>query len=232
MRVQGRKPMPIQFSVAGGGSVLLDRHPDQCPICHAKVCPIPRIGATGAFGYKAQLEVVYSCPNARCNEFFIAYFVKQHTQNIYDPVSARPIESAPLTFEEPIKQISSAFCSIYEEAHKAEQFGLTEICGVGYRKALEFLIKDYVIRTRPADKSAIETTFLGKCIEDYVTDPKTKEVAKRATWLGNDETHYQRRWIDKDLNDLKTLIRVALYWIEAEYLTEQARNSMPAPSKP
>jgi hypothetical protein len=84
---------------------------------------------------------VYSCPNARCNEIFIGYFKRDTQLNVYFPFGARPIEPVPLAFEEPIKQISSAFCSIYEEAHKAEQFGLTEVCGVGYRKALEFLIK-------------------------------------------------------------------------------------------
>jgi hypothetical protein len=78
------------------------------------------------------------------------------------------------------------------------------------------LIKDYLIRKRPADKAAIETIMLGPCIENYVTDPRIKEVTKLATWLGNDETHYQRRWIDKDLNDLKTLIKLVLHWIEAD----------------
>ena len=73
--------------------------------------------------------------------------------------------------------------------------------------------------------------MLATCIENYVTDPRIKEIAKRATWLGNDETHYQRRWIDKDLSDLKTLIRLTLHWIEAEHLTEEALKSMPAPAK-
>jgi hypothetical protein len=68
---------------------------------------------------------------------------------------------------------------------------------------------------------------LGSCIETFVSDAKLKSVAKRATWLGNDETHYQRRWVDKDVTDLKTLINLALHWIEAEHLTEQALSSMP-----
>ncbi len=168
--------MPIQFTVVGGLNVLLDRHPDQCPICHAKVCPIPRIGALGAVGYKAELEVVYSCPNARCNEFFIAYFVKQQTQTIYDPIGVRPIEPAPLTFEEPIEQISSDFCSIYEQAHKAEQFGLTEICGVGYRKALEFLIKDYLIRIRAAEKPLSRPHYLASALTNTSRTKKQKTL--------------------------------------------------------
>ena len=102
----------------------------------------------------------------------------------------------------------------------------------GYRKALEFLIKDYVIRKHPEDEAAIKAKPLGRCINDDVEDPKTKAVAKRATWLGNDETHYLRRWLDRDLSDLKRLIGLVLYWIEAEHLTEEAFQSMPDPSDP
>jgi hypothetical protein len=127
--------------------------------------------------------------------------------------------------------LSQSYCAIFQEAHKAEEFGLREICGVGYRKALEFLIKDYLIAIHRADKTPIEASMLAPCIEKYVTDAKLKEIAKRATWLGNDETRYQKRWVDKDLSNLKTMIRIALYWIEAEYLTEEALKSMLAPAK-
>jgi hypothetical protein len=88
-----------------------------------------------------------------------------------------------------------------------------------YRKSVEFLIKDYLIKNRPNDKATIEAIMLGPCIENYVADSRIKEIAKRATWLGNDETHYKRRWIDKDLADLKTMIRLVVHWIDAEYLT-------------
>jgi hypothetical protein len=132
-------------------------------------------------------------------------------------------------FADAIRDISPTFCDIYGEAHKAEHFDLTQICGVGYRKALEFLMKDYLIKEQPNDKAAIESAMLGQCIQRYVTDPKIKQVAERATWLGNDETHYQRRWMDKDLSDLKALISLVLYWIEAEHLTAETLKSMPPP---
>jgi hypothetical protein len=96
---------------------------------------------------------------------------------------------------------------------------------------LEFLIKDYLINSRPRDEAQIRAIMLGPCIENYVADPRTKQVAKRATWLGNDETHYQRRWVDKDLGDLKTMIRLVLHWIEAEALTAEALTSMPDPKR-
>ena len=71
---------------------------------------------------------------------------------------------------------------------------LLEVCGVGYRKALEFLIKDFVIEGKePEVVKRIKTIQLAPCIENYVTDLNVKNVSKRAVWLGNDETHYVRK---------------------------------------
>ena len=52
------------------------------------------------------------------------------------------------------------------------------------------------------------------------------EVAKRAVWLGNDETHYVRVWADKDVNNLKHLIDLTIRWIENEIETERVLQEM------
>lgn len=41
-----------------------------------------------------------------------------------------------------------------------------------------------------------------------------KIVASRATWLGNDQTHYEQKYTDNDINDLKRLIKLSVNWIE------------------
>lgn len=68
---------------------------------------------------------------------------------------------------------------------------------------------------------------LSKCIDDYVDDVKINAVAKRAVWLGNDETHYVRKWEGKDVQDLKGLIRLTILWIEKEMETERLLAEMP-----
>jgi hypothetical protein len=234
------KTMPEYLTIAGQTREPITQHPDQCPICHHNITPEPlfrRKEHTGIF--RAEMEVVYKCPNSRCNELFISYFdgpTTSTTNPLHEAAfrltSSRPHEATTVEFSQYIRDTSSNFCdNIYNEARKAEQFGLTQICGVGYRKSLEFLIKDYLIRKCPADKATIEDIMLGPCIQNYVTDLKIKEVAKRATWLGNDETHYLRHWVSKDLSDLKTMINLLLHWLEAEHLTEEALTSMPPPSK-
>ena len=116
---------------------------------------------------------------------------------------------------------------IYNQAFSAEQYNLTEICGVGYRKALEFLIKDYLIINNPDETEKIQKKLLGSCISEYIDNTRLKSVAKRAVWLGNDETHYIRKWETKDLQDLKKLIELTLHWIEMETLSESLESEMP-----
>ena len=123
--------------------------------------------------------------------------------------------------------MSPDFVTIFAEAERAEMLGLKLICGPGYRKALEFLVKDYVIRSHPDKAEEIKRLNLAKCIDEYVTDDKVKKVAARAVWLGNDETHYLRKWEEKDVKDLKGLIRLTLHWIEMDELTKQALEEMP-----
>jgi hypothetical protein len=126
-----------------------------------------------------------------------------------------------------IQKISPDFVSVYREAEEAELRNLKLVCGPGYRKALEFLIKDYIIKSNPEKAEEIKRLNLGKCISDFVKNDKINSVASRAVWLGNDETHYLRKWEGKDLQDLKNLISLTVHWIDMEELTEATIKDMP-----
>jgi len=130
-----------------------------------------------------------------------------------------------------ILQISPQFGTIYNQSYAAEQVGLDQICGPGYRKSLEFLMKDYAKQKHPTRCDEIERMPLAACIREFASDPRIKGVADRAVWLGNDETHYSRKWVDKDLKDLKLLLDLTVHWISSELLTEQLMTDMAEPKK-
>lgn len=125
-----------------------------------------------------------------------------------------------------IEEISPNFVKIYAQAVAAEKLGLDELDGIGYRKALEFLIKDYLCFKFPEKSESIKTKFLGSCIKEYVQDQNIKSCAERAIWLANDETHYERRWQERDRNDLSLLLQLTLHWISNELLTAKYIASM------
>src|SRR6185503_15633284 len=107
-------------------------------------------------------------------------------------------------FPEGIGATSPTFVLIYIQAADAESGGLDQICGPGYRKALEFLVKGFLKSRATGDQSrvsAIETVQLGRCIADYVEDPRLKAMPERAAWLSNDHSHYVVKWEGRDIDD-------------------------------
>ena len=110
----------------------------------------------------------------------------------------------------------------------AENMGLSEICGLGYRKALEFLIKDYGILFHPDDEEKIKNMALSPCINTYIDNPRIKTLATASAWIGNDETHYVRKHEDYNLEHLKIFISATVSFINSElsYLkAEQLLNT-------
>ncbi len=103
---------------------------------------------------------------------------------------------------------------------------MAQVCGLGYRKAVEYLVKDYCIGIAPQDEPAIKVMPVAQCISKYIQDVRIESAVKRAVWLGNDEAHYVRKWAAMDVTDLKTLIRLATNWIESSVLTSQYQNDM------
>ncbi len=207
------------------GQAIFSELPSKCPFCHKSIRP------QVFYGYrlndKKNLQVFMVCPDNHCSSAFIGYYYHSSYDhyNFTNKVSQGTLIGRK--FSDTITTLSTSFTKIYNQSYSAEQQGLLEICGVGYRKALEFLIKDYSIKLFPAEQERIEKKMLAQCIGDYVNDDKIKSVAKRAVWLGNDETHYVKKWEGKTLSDLKKLIDLTLHWIEAEILTESFEDEMP-----
>ncbi|WP_446445597.1 hypothetical protein [Shewanella sp. 1180_01] len=200
----------------------LVEYPDKCPICHRhSEIPVMR---TSVEPDRNGVQVVFQCAFSGCKSYFIGY---------YGPISSKelkalkPQRSEVTSIPETIHKLSPSFISIYQEADEASAHGLHQIAGPGYRKAFEFLIKDYAKSLKPNESERIENIFSGNVVNEFITDPRIQSVAKRALWLGNDETHYLKKWVAHDINDLKTLIRLAINWVEIEQLSNSYERNMP-----
>ncbi|MEJ9232236.1 hypothetical protein LAV79_22825 [Peribacillus butanolivorans] len=204
----------------------VNHFPDSCPICHYSISPYK----TSAFKNDSKdihrIESTFRCPRNGCQSLFIAYYEEEGVTNKWFLKDVKPKAISIKVFEEEITNISPEFSLIYNQAKEAEELGLHYLAGMGYRKGLEFLIKDYLINSLGKDKELIENKFLGRCIAEDVSDTNVKEIAKRAVWLGNDETHYVKKWIDKDINDLKSLIDITVFWITSDIKTKKIITEM------
>ena len=200
----------------------LDRLPDECPICHVKVSASPRLWiARNA----EETQGCFRCTNARCQSLFIAVYYSG-PQSVGRLTRCEPERHVTAAVASELTEVSPSFGEIDDQALASETYGLAQLTGIGLRKSLEFLVKDYCMRIHPSEAETIRKVMLGPCIERFVDDAKVKACAKRAAWLGNDETHYVRKWEDRDIKDLKTLLKLTMLWVEGAILTEKFAKEM------
>lgn len=165
-----------------------------------------------------------------CKRGFIAeyYLDKKYSEtvNFGNATDIYPQKIESIKFDPLIEKTFPDFVTIYNDAYAAEQSGCFHVCGMGYRKALEFLVKEYLIFLNPNDTAKIENETLMSCIKNICKNENLKIVASRAAWLGNDECHFIRKFTEYDISDLKELLDVSLTWIEMELKTKNALQIM------
>jgi hypothetical protein len=207
--------------------------PDECPICQRGIQPKYLFSCVGTVdpGEVQQIRAVFQCPKKVCQELFIGYYMNRLGTPFFIFFKCAPVSVKIQKFSEEINSLSPSFHVIYNQALEAEGLGLNEICGMGYHKALEFLVKDFAIKNKPTEEDQIKAKPLVPCIKEYIDDLRIKDLAERAAWLGNDESHYVRKWEDKDVGHLKQLIELIRLKIEQELLYEYFKMDMPAGKK-
>jgi hypothetical protein len=147
----------VNQSRSSGEEVVLDTVTDECPLCHHKILPSFIYGVR----LKDEIQGIFVCPSGECQKLFISYYTQPGTLRDYQYRlrASRPYSPISKGFSQEILDISSNFCEIYREAFIAEQYHLKLVCGAGYRKALEFLIKDYLIKEFADKADEIKSPF-------------------------------------------------------------------------
>lgn len=197
--------------------------PDACPMCHRNIDP-KKIASFHLEG-RNLIQSLFQCTHFKCQEVFIGTYAPGNPGQ-FALMRTSPTTPKKEDFSEIIRNISATFVEIYNQALSAESANLPQLVGIGIRKALEFLVKDFAVNQHPGKEVEIRKLFIGQCIEEYIQDANVKACAKRAAWLGNDETHYTRKWEDKDINDLKLLTKLTVNWIENVVLTKKYISEM------
>ena len=214
----------IHFRDAGA-TVTIDT-PSKCPHCGRTMSPL-HVGQSASFettniSEEGRFSVCFRCSFEDCLKYFVIEYINDDYESatMVDYTYRPPIK---VKLPENIEKVSPIFVEIYSQATVAESETLNQIAGVGYRKAAEFLIKDYAISKNPSDEGKIKAIMLGQVIADYLNDfPKIQALAKSVAWIGNDETHYVRRHDGKDIDDLKKFILSAAQFIAADYDADEA----------
>lgn len=223
------KYIVAQFPNEGSYTVSYDE-PESCPLCHYAISP--KLAGNSCYRDNRNLRhlvILYTCTH--CFRPFVVHFTDNNPSDPrIDPqldYCAPKLFSAQ-EFEKNVRDLSPQFVKIYNQALEAECRQLDEIAGIGYRKALEFLVKDYCKHKAPEKGDEIERLPLGKCIADLIAQPSINVLASRAVWIGNDETHYTRKLEGRDISDMKTFIHALVHYIGMELTVEDAASIAPA----
>lgn len=95
---------------------------------------------------------------------------------------------------------------------------------MGYRKALEFLVKDYAIFLNQEDEDKIKNASLSSCINNYIDNIKIRHLSLASTWLGNDETHYIKKSQDYTIDNIITFIDATVSFIDSDLAAIKAEK--------
>ena len=190
--------------------------PMLCPSCNAYVsgtitnkCLHPRLNNI-QYG-----TVCYSCPH--CRAHYIATYKIDFENKSGALCSLAP--SATYRYENPIlSQVSPRFVLYYNQSLRAESAGDIELSAVGYRQALECLVKDYAITELNADRSTVVKQPLFDAIKAYLKESELIAAADVVRILGNDYAHYDRRYPQHDFEILKTYMDIFIKMVEVRLL--------------
>lgn len=137
-------------------------------------------------------------------------------QNMY------PFDTHITCFSDEIDELSPKFISIYNQSELAEAQHLDEICGMGYRRALEFLVDAYIKHKENID--TIPEKNLQQKIQNHIDNDAVRVLAERATWLGNDTVHIENKHPDRTITDMKNFIMQICKWVDFELSVEDANT--------
>lgn len=201
-------------------------YPDVCPHCKKGIFPKLLDSYYNETDFdSSSLFAVFFCPV--CEECFIGVYDLYSDLASYSKTNLSavfPSASDRKEFSNGITDLSPSFIKIYNQSLCAESNMLYEVCGLGYRKALEFLIKDYAIHLFPNDEDAIKKKQLSPCIKEYINDSRIKSLATASAWIGNDETHYIRKHDDYCISHLKSFINAVVTFIDSDLACEEATH--------
>lgn len=196
----------------------------ECPICHYHISPVHL--DSKSINFEDEEQKIYSCfacPHCKnlfstltpITEAFPTSFGTIRCIARFDSRTSSLTPFKPSIPELPknLKQDAfSKFQAVYKDTCAADSYGLFEVAGMGYRKCIEFLIKDFLLLTHPEKQEEIcnPKTSLMSLINKLITDPELQEMAQKTTWLANDETHYTRIHTDTDLNYVRDFFFIVL----------------------
>lgn len=199
--------------------------PNVCPYCHEKIHP--KISSKTPYNSKLKNNIAILLQCTSCSRYFSSEYIVEKFDTAIAGYNTKKLSNIPTVkieynLPDELDVFSDQFKEIYTQSLKAEEFGLTSISGIGYRKSIEFLVKDFLINfVKHTDSEKIKKVPLLQAIKKINND-KIVNLATASAWLGNDEAHYFQKFENKDVNDMKKFIKALTFYFSSEVVAAEA----------
>ena len=214
------------MNISFQGRTISIVNPNICPHCHIVNTPreVWQV-ETKDTDNTPTLITAWLCSNQLCKKIFIANYKADGQSAKFNrflnglpkgPEWPKPIIDLKSGNSKTEQIVQTRFIKTYLQSLVAENSGLDELAGMGFRKSIEYLVKDWAIQNKPEDKEKIENSWLGSVIKNYYSGD-LKEILERATWLGNDQAHYNRIFEEYDIDVLKVLIALIMVELDRQF---------------
>ena len=110
---------------------------------------------------------------------------------------------------------SPRFVKMYRQALMSEYHGHYDVAAIGYRAALEILIKDYAVNELSATLDEVQKLNLAKAIKKYLGSDEAS-AADVVRLLGNDYAHYLQGYPDIEFSVLKEYMDIFISQIRVK----------------
>lgn len=197
--------------------------PTLCPNCGARNNPITELIGFKKVGSYIICAYIHRCTSCQKYHYTVQKYYKSFAINM---IMIYP-ETSYTKFDEVISKTSEKFIDIYQQAELAESHNCYELAGMGYRAALEVLIKDYALNVLHDNKQYIEQLTLNDAIEHYFKgkDHEMDNITANVVRInGNNLVHWDK---PEDFNSQETLDTLKEYFnIFLEVITAKIKTKI------
>ena len=192
--------------------------PATCPYCgYGTDAPVMSRGSFHMGGNVYMLAGTCKCTH--CNKTFFFACYRNISETPDSPCSfCFPENSFTPYKNDVLSQISKRFIQMYNQALNAEFNNSLDLAAIGYRSSLEILVKDFAISELGVSEDEASKKSLCDAIGTYLMQEDLVKTADVVRILGNDYTHFKRKYLDFDFNLLKYYMDIFMKQIEAQYM--------------
>jgi len=204
------------FTEAFGASSPIDYeypHPAACPHCSISCDPVIVKPCHVEIQEQQFILLVLRCTS--CKKLFVATYLSEN--KVVKSFDIIP-KNATIFHDSLFVDLSPRFIDIYNQALRARDNNDFELASIGYRAAIEILIKDYAIKELNKPESEVVKKSLYNAIAEYLKPDNLIPTADVIRILGNDNAHYERKYSQYSFEIIQQYMDIMIGVIRAHLL--------------